>query len=175
MYVFDFRVLRLPLLLINSEGSTMRRTLCIIFLLAGMLAPVCLARTGSYSAYSSHSGYATHSGSSHSRSGSATRSPRTYTYPHSTISRRSYPNAGSYAPSATRDARGRIKRSGAAKNAFKRQLPCPSTGRRSGSCPGYVIDHVKPLECGGADAPANMQWQSLADGKAKDKTERSCR
>ena len=41
--------------------------------------------------------------------------------------------------------------------------------------PGYVIDHVKPLECGGADDPANMQWQTIADGKAKDKTERSCR
>jgi hypothetical protein len=38
-----------------------------------------------------------------------------------------------------------------------------------------VIDHVNPLECGGADAPFNMQWQTIADGKAKDKTERNCR
>ena len=41
--------------------------------------------------------------------------------------------------------------------------------------PGYVIDHVNPLECGGADAPSNMHWQTIADGKAKDKTERYCR
>ena len=32
-----------------------------------------------------------------------------------------------------------------------------------------VIDHVKPLECGGADAPSNMQSQTKAEGKAKDK------
>ncbi|HWG22007.1 MAG TPA: HNH endonuclease signature motif containing protein [Terracidiphilus sp.] len=77
--------------------------------------------------------------------------------------------------SVTRDSHGRIRRSAAAKDAFKRQQPCPSTGRISGACPGYVIDHVKPLECGGADAPSNMQWQTVADGKAKDKTERYCR
>ena len=70
---------------------------------------------------------------------------------------------------------GRIKRSTAAKDAFKREQPCPSTGRGSGSCPGYVIDHVNPLECGGADALSYMQWQTIADGKAKDKTERNCR
>jgi hypothetical protein len=28
------------------------------------------------------------------------------------------------------------------------------------------------LACGGADAPVNMQWQSVAEGKAKDKWER---
>jgi hypothetical protein len=78
-------------------------------------------------------------------------------------------------PSVERDSHGRIKRSAAAKDAFKRQQPCPSTGRSSGSCPGYVIDHVNPLECGGADDPSNMQWQTIADGKAKDKTERFCR
>jgi hypothetical protein len=33
--------------------------------------------------------------------------------------------------------------------------------------PGYVIDYVNPLECGGADARFNMQWQTIADGKAK--------
>jgi hypothetical protein len=69
----------------------------------------------------------------------------------------------------------RIKRSTAAKDSFKRQQTCPSTGKSSGACPGYVIDHVNPLECGGADAPSNMQWQTIADGKAKDKTERYCR
>lgn len=79
-------------------------------------------------------------------------------------------------PHATvqRDSHGRIKRSEAAKDAFKNQQPCPSTGKSSGACSGYVIDHVKPLGCGGADAPSNMQWQTTADGKAKNKTERSC-
>lgn len=77
--------------------------------------------------------------------------------------------------SVQRDSHGRIKRSKAAKDAFKRQSPCPSTGRTSGSCPGYVVDHVKALECGGADDPSNMQWQTIAEGKAKDKTERYCR
>jgi hypothetical protein len=73
------------------------------------------------------------------------------------------------------DSHGRIKRSWAARNAFKRQHSCPANGKRSGSCPGYVIDHVNPLECGGADAPSNMQWQTIADGKSKDKMERNCR
>lgn len=42
--------------------------------------------------------------------------------------------------------------------------------------PGHVVDHIVPLACGGADAPANMQWQTAADGKAKDKWERKgCR
>ena len=50
--------------------------------------------------------------------------------------------------------------------------PCPSTGRTSWACPGYVVDHVKPLACGGADAASNMQWQTVAEGKAKDKWER---
>jgi hypothetical protein len=68
--------------------------------------------------------------------------------------------------------RSRVHRSTEAKAAFKRQQPCPSTGKSSGPCPGYVIDHVKPLACGGADDPSNMQWQTAAEGKAKDKWER---
>jgi len=70
----------------------------------------------------------------------------------------------------------RIPRSPAAKHAFVRAHPCPSTGRTSGGCPGYIIDHVKPLACGGADAPGNMQWQTLYAAKQKDKWERhGCR
>jgi len=74
-----------------------------------------------------------------------------------------------------RDSHGRIKRSEAAKDAFKHGHPCPANDHTSGRCPGYVIDHVTPLECGGADSPSNMQWQTVAEGKAKDKTERFCR
>jgi hypothetical protein len=60
----------------------------------------------------------------------------------------------------------------AAKDAFKRACPCPSTVSINGSCPGYVIDHVRALACGGHDTPNNMAWQTVADGKAKDKWER---
>ena len=66
----------------------------------------------------------------------------------------------------------RIKRSQGAKVEFKRERPCPHTGASKGPCKGWVIDHIKPLACGGADAASNMQWQTVADGKAKDKWER---
>jgi hypothetical protein len=74
--------------------------------------------------------------------------------------------------SCTRNAKGRIKRSREAKRQFERQNPCPSTGKSSGSCPGYVVDHKQALAEGGADEPSNMQWQTTADAKAKDKWER---
>jgi hypothetical protein len=66
----------------------------------------------------------------------------------------------------------RIHRNADARHHFKQLHPCPATGRPTGKCPGYVIDHVKPLACGGADAPSNMQWQTVAEAKAKDKWER---
>src|SRR5437899_3020770 len=69
-----------------------------------------------------------------------------------------------------RDANGHIKRSGQAKHDFMRQTGYPH-GRR-----GYVIDHVVPLACGGADAPSNMQWETVAEARAKDRVERiNCR
>jgi len=63
-------------------------------------------------------------------------------------------------------------RSRAEVNAFKHAHPCPSTGKGSGSCPGYIVDHVQPLCAGGPDRPSNMQWQTVADAKAKDRLER---
>jgi len=70
----------------------------------------------------------------------------------------------------------RIHRSATARTSFRRSHPCPATGRATGACPGYVIDHIRPLACGGPDAPANMQWQTTAEAKAKDKWERAgCR
>ena len=71
----------------------------------------------------------------------------------------------------TRDSHGRIKRSEIAKRGFERHHPCPSTGKTSGACPGYVIDHITPLKRGGADDPSNMQWQTTGDAKAKDRWE----
>ena len=65
-----------------------------------------------------------------------------------------------------RDDKGRIQRSAAARHSFARKTGYPN-GR-----PGYVIDHIVPLACGGGDAPSNMQWQTIAEGKVKDKVER---
>jgi hypothetical protein len=66
-----------------------------------------------------------------------------------------------------RDGAGRIQRSEAAKTTFERIHPCPSTGRTSGACPGYQVDHRQPLYKGGSDTPANMQWLSTVEHKAK--------
>ena len=63
-------------------------------------------------------------------------------------------------------------RSYKAKKVFKIANACPSTGRYKGSCPNYIIDHIKPLACGGLDSPSNMQWQTKAEARAKDKWER---
>jgi hypothetical protein len=62
-------------------------------------------------------------------------------------------------------------RSASVKREFQLTHPCPSTGRTSGACPGYVKDHIVPLACGGPDAPSNLQWQTTADAKAKYKRE----
>jgi hypothetical protein len=67
---------------------------------------------------------------------------------------------------APRDANGHIARSESARRTFERQTGYPN-GR-----PGYVVDHIRPLACGGADSPSNMQWQTVAEAKAKDKVER---
>jgi uncharacterized membrane protein len=70
-----------------------------------------------------------------------------------------------YCASCSRDAHGHIARSREATDAFKRMTGYPH-GR-----PGYVIDHVVALCKGGADAPYNMAWQTVAEAKAKDKWE----
>ena len=59
---------------------------------------------------------------------------------------------------------------------FVKKHPCPANGRTRGACPGYVVDHIKPLCAGGADHPKNMQWQTVAAAKLKDREERAlCR
>jgi hypothetical protein len=69
-----------------------------------------------------------------------------------------------------RDTNGRLQRNEAAQHALEAQ-----TGYRHGR-PGYVVDHIKPLACGGADTPGSMQWQTIEAAKAKDKVERlGCR
>lgn len=69
-----------------------------------------------------------------------------------------------------------VGRSRAQRNAFQRAVPCPATDSTRGPCPGYVVDHIVPLCAGGADSPGNMQWQTVADAKAKDRLEaKECR
>ena len=98
--------------------------------------------------------------------GSGSRSHRSVG--HSSTHSNSYPKAAAGVP---RDSHGRIARSPQAKYEFKKSHPCPSTGKSSGACPGYVIDHVNPLKRGGADSPGNMQWQTKEAARIKDKTE----
>jgi hypothetical protein len=67
-------------------------------------------------------------------------------------------------------------RSRAAVAHFKAEHPCPANGAHRGPCPGYIVDHVRPLCVGGPDTPANMAWQTAADARRKDVLERrECR
>jgi len=69
-----------------------------------------------------------------------------------------------------RDRAGRIARDAKARREFMRRTGFPR-GR-----PGYIVDHIVPLACGGPDKPSNMQWQTVAEARAKDKQERkNCR
>jgi hypothetical protein len=54
----------------------------------------------------------------------------------------------------------------AVKHTFKVQTGYPR-GRS-----GYVVSYRVPLACGGEDATYNMQWQTIADAKAKNKSDR---
>lgn len=57
-----------------------------------------------------------------------------------------------------RDEDGRIKRSSYLVYKFKQLYACPSTGLHYGACPGWSVDHVVPLVCGGRDIIENLQW-----------------
>jgi hypothetical protein len=83
----------------------------------------------------------------------ATAKARSHPHPH--VSTKSYLKArcSSCARDSSKDA----------KVEFKHSHPCPSTGRTSGACPGYVV----ALKHGGSDTPANMRWQTKAEPRAK--------
>ena len=136
-----------------------------IFALSAMLSmsPLAMAKGhGGYPPRTSHSAgsHASYSKSPTARSKSAkvAKAPKAL-------------RSSQRAQGVQRVSHGKIARSLHAKNRFEKQHPCPSTGKTSGACPGYVIDHVKPLKRGGADAPSNMQWQTKEAAKQKDKTE----
>lgn len=63
---------------------------------------------------------------------------------------------------------GAVIRSERSRAEFKQLHPCPSTLSSKGSCPGYIIDHITPLACGGTDIPENMHWQTIEEAKQKD-------
>ena len=54
---------------------------------------------------------------------------------------------------------------------FMRLNPCPSTGATSGPCPGWQVDHIEALVCGGRDELATLQWLPVADHRAKTRVE----
>jgi hypothetical protein len=115
-----------------------------------------LATPQALNAKGARAGKVTSGKTSHAKAAKAGKTPKAPKQPAAKTSHASVP----------RDAKGQIQRSAAARHAFARQTGYPN-GR-----PGYVIDHIKPLACGGADASSNMQWQTLADSKAKDRVER---
>lgn len=56
------------------------------------------------------------------------------------------------------------------RDAHQRRLFMIMSGHPHG-WPGHLIDHIIPLKRGGADAWWNMQWQTTAEAKAKDRVE----
>lgn len=65
-----------------------------------------------------------------------------------------------YCGTPERDANGEITRSTAVLNAFKRIHPCPSTGKTTGACPRWAMNHVIPRACGGCDSVNNIDWMA---------------
>lgn len=80
------------------------------------------------------------------------------------------------APCATprpRKTPGRKPPSAAAIRQFRETHPCPTTAHNWGDCPGYVVTHITPPCKGGADVPANLEWQTHA--KADQLARTACR
>ncbi len=142
-------------------NSQLNRLFVILLIAVAVLfsaTGVTLARGNGYSSSKSYSRSSSHSSSSR-------------TYKSKTSSSSGTHRSRQKATGVKRDNHGKIARSEKAKDSFRKSHPCPSTGRTTGACPGYVIDHIRPLKRGGADDPGNMQWQTKADAKAKDKWE----
>ena len=64
-----------------------------------------------------------------------------------------------------------LKRNATVKRHFKQQTICPTTGTYTQKCAGYVVDHIIPLKCYGKDSVENMQYQTIADAKIKNRYE----
>lgn len=82
-----------------------------------------------------------------------------------------------YVGTPVRNTDGSIKRSQTVLAVFQHIHPCPSTGLTHDSCPGWSMDHVISLDCGGVDAVNNLQWlpnsiKSCSNAYCKDRWER---
>ena len=58
-------------------------------------------------------------------------------------------------------------RSPALRAEFARLNPCPSTGVTRGPCPGWQVDHIEALVCGGRDELGNLQWLPVTEHREK--------
>jgi hypothetical protein len=87
---------------------------------------------------------------------------------------------------------GRSERKSAAVREFEKAVPMPPKCLTKSGHPKMVtftnaktgkvtkqrscrVDHICALACCGLDAPQNMQWQTYAESKKKDKTELQCK
>lgn len=82
-----------------------------------------------------------------------------------------------YCGAPARDITGTIVRSQAVLSHFQKIHPCPSTGLTTGACPGWALNHVIPLACGGCDVVSNLDWmpnsiKSCAGPHCRDRFER---
>ena len=152
---------------------TMHRAVLALAAVAMLAAAQPAMAKGGHAGASPHSaGHAAHPRDArHPHTGKSTAPRTTHAAPHATAHAPTHAGATQAKPGVPRDASGKIARSPAQKHAFEKSHPCPSTGKSSGACPGYVIDHVVPLKRGGADRPGNMRWQTTAEARAKDRTE----
>lgn len=62
-------------------------------------------------------------------------------------------------------------RSPALRAEFIRSNPCPSTGATRGPCPGWQVDHIEALVCGGRDELRNLQWLQVQQHREKTRVE----
>jgi hypothetical protein len=143
---------------VSVERTTVRRTdpaMKILPVLTLLLPLLAFAGPKGGSSSSSHSG-------SRSSSHKATSS-----HPPSSHSTAPKHTSSSSTGAVKHDSHGKIERSAAAKGSFRKSHPCPSTGKTSGACPGYEVDHRTPLACGGSDSPGNMEWLTKSANRSK--------
>lgn len=57
---------------------------------------------------------------------------------------------------------------------FRKYNACPGTGKFDGPCPGWIMDHMESLRCGGRDVPENIWWQTIEEARVKDQQEDEC-
>lgn len=82
-----------------------------------------------------------------------------------------------YGGVVVRNTDGSIARSSKVYTAFRKIWVCPVTKLHTGACPGWSVDHVIPLACGGKDVVYNMSWmpnagKSCSQDYCKDRYER---